>query len=92
MHDRELTNLRVLEWLHDLPADPKENILMFQGVDQNSISYISDDNIESIWNAPDCPLHVQNPISICSILGDRRGRRWIFLSEEWGWDSPLPEI
>ena len=22
MHDQELTNLRVLEWLHDLPADP----------------------------------------------------------------------
>ena len=27
MHEQELTNLRVLEWLHDLPADPKETIL-----------------------------------------------------------------
>ena len=23
IHEPELTNLRVLEWLHDLPADPK---------------------------------------------------------------------
>ena len=25
-HEQELTNLRVLEWLYDLPADPKETI------------------------------------------------------------------
>ena len=31
MHDQELTNLRVLERLHDLPADPKETILTIQG-------------------------------------------------------------
>ena len=37
MHDQELTNLRVLEWLHDLPADPKKTTLTIQGVDQNSI-------------------------------------------------------
>ena len=24
-HEQELTNLRVLEWLHDLPTDPKED-------------------------------------------------------------------
>ena len=29
-HEQELTNLRVLEWLHDLPADPKETILTIQ--------------------------------------------------------------
>ena len=23
MHDQELTDLRVLAWVHDLPADPK---------------------------------------------------------------------
>ena len=37
MHDQELTNLRVLEWLYDLPADPKETILTIQGIEQNSI-------------------------------------------------------
>ena len=34
MHDQELTNLRILEWLHDLPADPKETFLTIQGLDQ----------------------------------------------------------
>ena len=47
MHAQELTNLRVLEWLHDLQADPKETILMIQRVEQNSIKYISHDNTES---------------------------------------------
>ena len=58
MHDQELTYLRVLEWLHDLPADPKETILTIQGVDQNSIKYNSHDNTESNWVAPDGPLRV----------------------------------
>ena len=58
MHEHELTNLRVLEWLHDLPADPKETILTIQGVDQNIIKYISHDNTESIWVAPDGSLRV----------------------------------
>ena len=58
MHEQELTNLRVLEWLRDLPIDPKERILTIQGVDQNSIEYISYDNTESNWVAPDGPLRV----------------------------------
>ena len=58
MHDQELTNLRGLEWLHDLPADPKETILTIQGIDQNSIKYISHDNTETNWVVPDSPLHV----------------------------------
>ena len=56
MHDQELTNLRVLEWLQYLPADPRETILTIQGVDQNSIKYISRANTESNWVAPDGPL------------------------------------
>ena len=58
MHEQELTNLRVLEWFHDLPADPKETILTIQDVDQNSIKYISHDNTENNWVAPDGPLRV----------------------------------
>ena len=58
MHEQELTYLRVLEWLHDLPADPKETILTIQGVDQKSIKYISHDNTESNWVAPDGPLRI----------------------------------
>ena len=57
-HDQELTNLRVLEWLHDLPTDPKETILTIQDVDKEGIKYISHDNTESNWVAPDGPLRV----------------------------------
>ena len=59
MHEQELTNLRVLEWLHFLPADPKETILTIQDVDPNSIKHISHDNTESKWVAPDGHLRVQ---------------------------------
>ena len=56
LHEQELTNLRVLEWLHDLPADPKETVPTSQDVDQFSIKYISHDNTESNWVVPDGPL------------------------------------
>ena len=58
MHELELTKLRVLEWLHDLPADPTKTTLTIQDVDQTSIKYISHDNIRPNWIAPDDPLCV----------------------------------
>ena len=36
-HEQELTNLRGLEWLHDLPTDPKETILTIEDVDKDDI-------------------------------------------------------
>ena len=47
MHEQELTNLRVLEWLHDLPADRKETTLTIQVVNKNSIKHISHDNTDN---------------------------------------------
>ena len=82
--EQELTNYLVLEWLHDLPADPKETILTIQDVDKDGIKYVSHDNTESNWVAPDGPLRVPQSNSICSFLRDRPGRRWMFLSVEWG--------
>ena len=66
MHEQELTNLRVHEWLHDLPADPKETMLTVQDVDQTSIKYISYDKTESdLINGPLCVpesnLNLLNP-------------------------------
>ena len=55
---QELTNLRVLEWLHDLPADPRETILTIQDVDEDGIKNVSHGNTESNWVAPDGPLRV----------------------------------
>ena len=57
-HEQELTNLRVLEWLHDLPTDPKETILTIQDVDRDGVKYFSHDNTESNWVAPDGPVRV----------------------------------
>ena len=57
-HEQELTNLRTLEWLHDLPPDSKETILTIQDVDKNGVKYDSHDNTESKWIAPDGPLRV----------------------------------
>ena len=48
----------MLEWLHDLPADPKETILTIQDVDKDGIKYDSHDNTESNWVDPDGPLRV----------------------------------
>ena len=92
MHEQELTSLRILEWLHDLSADPEETILTIEGIDQNSIKYISHDNIESNWLAPDGPLRV--PDSNINLLdfGRSTGCLWIFLSGVWGLESPIPKI
>ena len=57
-HEQELTNLRVLEWLHDLSEDPKETILTIQDVDKDGIKYVSPDITDSNWVAPDGPLRV----------------------------------
>ena len=57
-HEQELTNLRVLEWFHDLPTDPKETILTIQDVDKDGTKYVSHNNTESNWVTPDCPLRV----------------------------------
>ena len=57
-HEQKISNLRVLEWLHDLPTDSKVTILTIQDVDKDGIKYVSHDNTESNWVAPDGPLRV----------------------------------
>ena len=68
--NQEITNLRGLEWLHDLPADPKETILTIQDVDKDGIKYVSHDNTESNWVPQDGPLRV--PQSNLDLLDFRR--------------------
>ena len=83
-HEQELTNLRVLEWLHDLPTDPKETILTIQDVDRDGVKYISHDNTESNWVAPDGPLRV--PQSNLGLLdfGRSTGTSMDIFVREWG--------
>ena len=83
-HEQELTNLLVLEWLHDLPADPKETILTIQDVLKDGIKYVSHDNTESNWVAPVRPLRV--PESNLDLLdfGRSTGTSMHILSRGWG--------
>ena len=64
-HEQELTNLRVLEWLLNLPADRKETILRIQDVDKDGIKYVSRDNTESNWSPQMVLYAFRNPTSIC---------------------------
>ena len=57
-HEQELTNFRVLEWLHDLPTDPRQTILTIQDVDNDGIKYVSHGKTKSNLVAPDGPLRV----------------------------------
>ena len=83
-HERELTNLRVLEWLRDLPADPKETILTIQDIDRDGIKYVSDDITESNWVAPDGPLRVpQSNLNLLDYMRSTGTLMDIFV-REWG--------
>ena len=84
-HEEELTNLRVLERRtnNDLPAESKETILRIQDVDKDGIKYVSHDKPSPTGSLQMVLCAFRNPTSICSTLRDRRGRRWIFLSD-WG--------
>ena len=42
-YEQELTNLRVLEWLHQLTSDPKETSVTIHDVDCESMKYITND-------------------------------------------------
>ena len=83
-HEQELTNLRVLEWLHDLPTDPKETILTIQDVDKDGIKYVSHDNTEFNWVAPDGPLRVpQSNLDLLDFWRSTWTSMDIFV-REWG--------
>ena len=84
MHEQELTNLRVLEWLHDLPADPKETILTIQDVDQTSVNYISHDNTEYNWISPDGNFRVPKSNHDLFDPGRSTGTSLDIFVGEWG--------
>ena len=83
-HEQELTNLRVLEWLHDLPTDTKETILTIQDVDKDGIKYVSHDNTESIWVAPDGPLRVSQSNLDLLVFVRSTGTTMDIFVREWG--------
>ena len=83
-YGEDLTNLRVLEWLNEMTSDPKETSVTTQDVDRESMKYIKTERDDPSWAAQEGQLLIPasnlDLISVC----DRRGRRRIFLSGEWG--------
>ena len=92
IHEQELTILRVLERLHDLPADPKKTILTNQDVDKDGIKYISHDNTESKRVAPDGLLRVPESDLDLLDLGRLTGASIDIFVRGLGVDSPTPKI
>ena len=91
MHEQELTKLRELEWIHDLPADPKRRCRRFRILISPASNKSVTIKLIRTGLLQMAPCAFPNPASICSILCHRRRRRGIFLSGEWGWDSRIPK-
>ena len=87
-HERELTNLRVLEWLHDMSADPKETILTIQFVGKYGIKYVSHDNTESNWVAQHGPLRVPQSNFHLLDFGQSTGTSMDIFVRGGGWTHP----
>ena len=49
--EKDLTNLRVLEWLNETTSDPEETSVTIQDVDRESMKYIKTGRDDSSWAA-----------------------------------------
>ena len=65
--EQELTILGVLEWLQDVPSDPKETLLTNQFVDQPASNTSVTTALSQTGLLQMAPCAFPNPISICSI-------------------------
>ena len=81
-HEQEMTNLRVLEWLKEMTSDPKETSVTIQDVARESLKYRKTEREDPSWAAQEGRLLI--PASNLDLTSGMRGRRWIFLSGEWG--------
>ena len=50
-YEQELANLRVLEWLNDVPSEPKETSVTLQDVYRESMKYIKTEREDPSWAA-----------------------------------------
>ena len=83
-YEQDFTNLRVLEWLNEMTLDPKETSVTIQDVDRESIKYIKPKGLILPGLPRKGNYSFLLPTSTYYLVCDRRGRRWIFLSGEWG--------
>ena len=84
-YEQDLTNLRVLEWLNKMTSDPMETSVTIQDVDRESMKDIKTERDDPSWAAQEGQLLIPaSNLDFFYPVCDRRGRRWIFLSGEWG--------
>ena len=55
-YEQDLTNLRVIEWLHEMTSDPRETSVTIQDVDLESMKYIKTERDDSSWAAQEGQL------------------------------------
>ena len=55
-YEKDLTNLRVLEWLNEMTSDPKETSVTTQDIDRESMKYIKTKRDDPSWAAQEGQL------------------------------------
>ena len=83
-YEKDLTTLRVLEWLNEMTSDPKEISVTTQDVDRERMQYRNTEREDPSWAAQEGLLLI--PASNLDLISGMRstGRRWKLLSGEWG--------
>ena len=69
-YEKDLTNLRVLEWLNEMTSDPKETSVTIQDVDRESMKYIKTKRDDPSWAAQEGQLLI--PASNLDLLSGMR--------------------
>ena len=55
-YEKDLTNLRVLEWLNEITSDPNKTSVTIQGVDRESMKYMKTERYDPSWAAQERQL------------------------------------
>ena len=72
-YEKDLTNLRVLEWLNEMTSDPKETSVNIQDVDHESTKYIKTERDDPSWAAQEGQLLI--PASNLDLISGMRSTR-----------------
>ena len=69
-YEKELTNLRVLEWLNEITSDPKDTSVGIQDVDRESMKYMKTERDDPSWAAQEGQLLI--PTSNLDLISGMR--------------------
>ena len=72
-YEKDLTNLRVLEWLNEMPSEPRGTSVKIQDVDRESMKYIKTEQDGPSWAAQEAQLLI--PASNLDLISGMRSTR-----------------